>query len=319
MSKPRVIVTRRLPAAVEARLAERFDAVLNPDDAPLSRRDLAAAMREADAVLCTVGDRIDAEVIGDAPRARLLANFAVGYNHIDIRAAQAAGVVVTNTPGVLTDATADIALTLLLMVARRAAEGERLVRSGGWRGWAPTQLLGTQVTGKTLGIIGMGRIGKAMAARCCHGLRMRIVHYNRSRVTEPGVPCRQLPSVEDVLREADFVSIHCPGGEENRGLISAERLALMKPTAFLINTARGDVVDEPALIEALRQRRIAGAGLDVYADEPNVPEALRALDNVVLLPHLGSATRETREAMGMKAFENLVAFFEGREPPDRVV
>ncbi|SET68013.1 2-hydroxyacid dehydrogenase [Oceanicella actignis] len=319
MSRPRVIVTRRLPAPVEAALSERFDAVLNPDDVPLSRQDLAAAMRDADAVLCTVGDRIDAEVIGAAPRARLLANFAVGYNHIDIRAAQAAGVVVTNTPGVLTDATADLALTLLLMVARRAAEGERLVRSGAWNGWAPTQLLGAQVTGKTLGIIGMGRIGKAMAARCCHGLRMRIVHYNRSRVTEPGVPCRQLPTVEDVLREADFVSIHCPGGEENRGLISAERLALMKPTAYLINTARGDVVDEDALIEALENRRIAGAGLDVYADEPRVPEALRALDNVVLLPHLGSATRETREAMGMKAFENLVAFFEGREPPDRVV
>ncbi len=317
--RPRVVVTRRLPEAVEAALADRFDAVLNKTDAPLPREALAAAMREADALLCTVGDRIDAEVIGAAPRARLLANFAVGYNHIDIAAAEAAGVAVSNTPGVLTDATADLALTLLLMAARRAGEGERMVRAGAWEGWAPTQLLGTHVTGKTLGIVGMGRIGRAMAARCSHGLRMRVIHYNRSPVAEPGVPCRQMASVEDLLREADFVSLHCPGGEENRNLISAERIALMKPTAYLINTARGDVVDEPALIEALRARRIAGAGLDVFAEEPRVPEALRALENVVLLPHLGSATRETREAMGMKAFENLAAFFDGRDLPDRVV
>lgn len=319
MTRPRVVVTRRLPERVEAAVAERFDAVLNETDAPMPRAALAEAMREADALLCTVGDRIDAEVIGSAPRARLLANFAVGYNHIDIDAAKAAGVAVSNTPGVLTDATADIALTLLLMAARRAGEGERMVRAGAWEGWAPTQLLGTEVSGKTLGVIGMGRIGRAMAARCHYGLGMKVVHYNRSPVADPGVPSRQLGAVEDVLREADFVSLHCPGGAENRGLISAERIALMKPSAILVNTARGEVVDEPALIEALRERRIAGAGLDVYAEEPKVPEALRALENVVLLPHLGSATRETREAMGMKAFENLAAFFDGRDLPDRVV
>ncbi len=316
----RVFVTRRIPEVGLRKIASAADLDVWEDRLPPPRPELLKRIAGCDGVVTLLTETVDAEFFDAAgPQLKVVSNFAVGYNNIDVAEATRRGIKVGNTPGVLTDATAELALTLMLMVARRAPEGERLVRSGGWTGWAPTQLLGTLVTGKTLGVIGMGRIGKALAARCSHGMRMRVIHYTRSRVAEPGVPCRQAASIEDVMREADFISLHCPGGEENRGLISAERIALMKPTAFLINTARGDIVDEPALIEALRDRRIAGAGLDVYAQEPHVPDALRALDNVALLPHLGSATLETREAMGMKAFENLVAHFEGRDLPDRVV
>ena len=314
--RPRVTVTRRLPQAVEAALSDRFDAVLNPDDAPFDAGGLAEAMASADAVLCTVGDRIDAAALGAAPRARLLANFAVGVNHIDLDACAARGVAVSNTPGVLTDATADIAMTLILMVLRRAAEGERMVRAGAWEGWAPTQLLGGDLRGRTLGIVGMGRIGQATARRAHHGFGMRILYANRSEV-DPGLPAQRM-ELPALMTAADVVSLHCPGGEANRGLISAALIGRMKPGAVLINTARGDVVDEPALIEALKAGRIS-AGLDVFAQEPRVPEALRALDNAVLLPHLGSATEETREAMGMKCVANLEAFFAGRPLPDRVV
>ncbi|MEC9434582.1 MAG: D-glycerate dehydrogenase [Pseudomonadota bacterium] len=314
--RPRVIVTRRLPATVEAALSDRFDTVLNPDDAPFDAGRLAAAMASADAVLCTVGDRIDAAALGAAPRAKLLANFAVGVNHIDLDACAARGVAVSNTPGVLTDATADIAMTLILMVLRRAAEGERMVRAGAWEGWAPTQLLGGDLRGRTLGIVGMGRIGQATARRAHHGFGMRILYANRSEV-DPGLPAQRM-ELPALMAAADVVSLHCPGGEANRGLISAALIGRMKPGAVLINTARGDVVDEPALIAALEAGRIS-AGLDVFAQEPRVPEALRGLDNAVLLPHLGSATEETREAMGMKCVANLEAFFEGRPLPDRVV
>ncbi len=321
-SKPRILVTRRWPHAVERALAERFDVLLNENDAPMSADQLAQALRDFDAVLPTVSDRLPASLFdGGGIRAGILGNYGVGYNHIDVAAAKAAGIVVTNTPGVLTDCTADIAMTLLLTVARRAGEGERQIRAGEWAGWRPTHMIGAKVTGKTLGIIGFGRIGKAMAKRCHFGFDMEVVFYNRSRVNAAEAArygARQLDTVDEVLEVADFVSLHCPGGGENRHLINAERLAKMKKAAYLVNTARGDVVDEPALIEALTNGVIRGAGLDVFEAEPNVPAGLRALENVVLLPHLGSATEETRVAMGMKVVDNITAFFDGREPPDRV-
>lgn len=322
MSKPRILVTRRWPASVEAALSERFDATLNKDDVALDAAQLGEAMLAYDAVLPTVSDKLPATLFGgDVIRTKILGNFGVGFNHIDVAAAKAKGIVVTNTPGVLTDCTADIAMLLLLSVARRGGEGERELRAGAWTGWRPTHLVGTKVTGKTVGIIGFGRIGKAFAQRCHFGFGMNVVFYNRSTV-DPTEAARygatQLPTVEDVLAASDFVSLHCPGGAENRHLMNAARLATMRPSAFLINTARGDVVDEAALISALEQGTIRGAGLDVYEAEPHVPERLRTLDNVVLLPHLGSATEETRTAMGMKVVDNITAFFEGREPPDRV-
>lgn len=321
--RPVVVVTRRLPEAVEQELARDFDARLNHDDRPLGPEGLMEALRGADAVLCTVTDRLTADVLAAEPRrAGLLANFGVGFNHIDVEAAKARGIAVSNTPDVLTDATADLAMTLLLMVTRRAGEGERHLRAGAWTGWRPTHMLGTQVSGKTLGLIGMGRIARAVAQRAHHGFAMRIIYHDpfppppevgRSLGAEPR------DRLEDVLREADFVSLHCPATPETRHLMNRERLALLRPQAYLVNTARGDVVDEAALVEALQARRLAGAGLDVFEREPQVTEALLAMENVVLLPHLGSATTETRVAMGMRALENLRLFFAGRPLRDRVV
>ena len=322
MPRPRILVTRRWPEAVERRLCELFDTTLNTDDHRLSADELRVALRDFDAVLPTVSDRLDASVLSvDAARARILANYGVGYSHIDIDAARACGLVVTNTPGVLTDCTADLALTLMLMVARRAGEGEREVRAGQWTGWRPTHLVGTRLSGKTLGIIGMGRIAIGVARRAQHGFGMKVVYFNRSPVAPAqlaGLDASACARIEDVLAQADFVSLHCPGGGANRHLIDAARLAAMPPHAFLINTARGDVVDEAALVDALQRGRIAGAGLDVYENEPQLHPGLLALENVVLLPHLGSATRETREAMGMRVVDNLVAFFDGKRPPDQV-
>lgn len=322
MPKPRILVTRRWPASVEAVLSERFDVSLNRDDVPLGESELRQALADHDAVLPTVSDKLPEAVFAGDIRTKILGNFGVGFNHIDIATAKAKGIAVTNTPGVLTDCTADIAMLLLLSVARRGGEGERQVRAGEWKGWCPTHMIGTKVTGKTVGIIGFGRIGKAFAQRCHFGFGMDIVFYNRSQV-DPGEAARygarQLGSVEEVLAASDFVSLHCPGGAENRHLMNAERFAAMKRGAFLINTARGDVVDETALTAALANGTIRGAGLDVYEAEPQVPEALRRMENVVLLPHLGSATEETRTAMGMKVVENVTAFFEGREAPDRVI
>lgn len=323
MSKPRILVTRRWPAAVEAILADRFDVTLNGNDSPLGENELRLALSTYDAVLPTVSDRLPAAVFEGAPVVtKILGNFGVGYNHIDIASAKARAIAVTNTPGVLTDCTADIAMLLLLAIARRGGEGERQVRGGQWKGWCPTHMIGTKVTGKTVGIIGFGRIGKAFAQRCHFGFGMDVVFFNRSTVDPAEAArygARQLPTIEDVLAAADFVSLHCPGGAENRDLINAARLSTMKPNAFLINTARGDVVDEAALIAALETGTIRGAGLDVYEAEPDVPEALRLMENVMVLPHLGSATEETRTAMGMKVVDNVTAFFEGRELPDRVV
>jgi lactate dehydrogenase-like 2-hydroxyacid dehydrogenase len=318
---PVIVVTRRWPAPVEEELTRRFRHVqLNPDDIPLGLDGLRAALRQADVVLPTVSDRLPAELFEGPLRTRFLGNFGVGYDHIDIAAAARAGIVVTNTPGVLTDTTADTTMTLLLMVARRAGEGERELRAGRWTGWRPTHLMGADVTGKTLGILGMGRIGAAVARRGHFGFGMPVVFYDPASI-EPahGVPgARRVASIEEVLAVADFVSLHMPGGAQNTHLIDAAALARMKPTAFLINSARGDVVDEKALIEALRSGTIAGAALDVYEHEPQVPQELIELENVVLLPHLGSATLETRTAMGMLVLENLQEFLAGREPPCRV-
>lgn len=322
MSRPRILLTRAWPEAVEDALARRFEVTRNEGDLPLGPDRLKAALGEYDAILPTVTDRLGPEVF-DRPgiRTRILANYGVGFAHIDVAAAARAGIVVTNTPDVLSDCTADLAMTLLLMVARRAGEGERELRAGHWSGWRPTHLVGTKVSGKTLGIIGFGRIGQAMAARARGGFGMRILVQNRSALAPEVLAAHgavQVPCVEDLLPACDFVSLHCPGGDANRNLLNAERLALMRPGAILVNTARGEVVDEAALAAALHARRIGGAGLDVYAEEPVVPEALLTAPNSVLLPHLGSATRETREAMGMRVLENLEAFFAGNPPSDRV-
>lgn len=322
MAKPRVLLSRAWPARVEARMAEHFEVTANRGDVPLTPAEFRAAFSAHDAVLPTVTDRLAPEVFAlDAPRTRILANYGVGYSHIDTAAAAARGMVVTNTPDVLSDCTADLAMTLLLMVARRAGEGERELRAGRWTGWRPTHMIGTKVSGATLGIVGFGRIGQAMAARAHFGFGMKILVQNRSPVA-PEVLARygasQVADLDALLPACDFVSLHCPGGAANRHLIDARRLDLMRPGAFVINTARGEVVDEQALARALWFGTIGGAGLDVYEREPRISPELMGADNLVLLPHLGSATGATREAMGMRVLDNLLDFFAGRPPRDRV-
>ncbi len=300
-----------------------FDARLNTEDKPLGPDGLKEAVRTADALLCTVTDRLTADVLSiESRRARMLANFGVGFNHIDTQAAKECGFAVSNTPDVLTEATADIAITLLLMVSRRTGEGERHVRSGAWTGWRPTHMLGSQVSGKVLGLIGMGRIARAVARRAHHGFGMRVIFhdpYPPSPAEAASLGAEPRRTLDQVLEEADFVSLHCPATPETRHLMNRERLARMRRSAYLINTARGDVVDEAALVAALADATIAGAGLDVYEQEPRVSPALLTMENVVLLPHLGSATTETRVAMGMRALENLQLFFSGAPLRDRVV
>ncbi|RJL19421.1 2-hydroxyacid dehydrogenase [Paracoccus siganidrum] len=322
MAKPRVLVTRRWPAAVEARLSQIFDVQLNLADKPLAPDDFLAAMREYDAILPTVTDRIGAPALElHRPQTRILANYGVGYSHIDLNRVSRHGIVVTNTPDVLSECTADLAMTLLLMVARRAGEGERELRAGQWTGWRPTHLVGTKVSGKTLGIVGYGRIGQEMARRAHHGFGMTILVYNRSPVApEVLAQCNavQVDSLDELMPRCDFISLHCPGGASNRHLINAHRLNLMRPDAFLINTARGEVIDETALSHALWFDSIGGAALDVFDGEPNINPQLRDSDRLVMLPHLGSATREAREAMGFRVIQNLEDFFAGREPRDRV-
>jgi len=323
MNKPKVIVTRRWPAEVESQLKALYDVQLNVSDTPMGADELKLAMQTADALLPTVTDAITADVIGVENRqVKIIGNFGVGYNNIDINAAKEQGVVVTNTPHVLTDCTADIAMLLLLMSARRAAEGERLILNKQWTGWGPTQLVGQKVTGKTLGLIGFGRIAQAMARKAHHGFGMKILFYvpsapDSSIVDElKAVRCE---SVEELLAKAHFVSLHCPGEADTKHLLNEQRLKLMRPSAHLINTARGDVVDSNALIKALKEHWIAGAGLDVYEGEPNLNPGFLELDNVTLLPHLGSASEETRVAMGNRVLDNIAAFFAGKKPQDRVV
>ena len=316
--KQKLLITRRLPDRVLEAASARFDVTLRDRTEVLSPAELRAALRDFDAVLPTLGDRFQADVFAEVsmPRAKLLANFGVGYNHIDAEAAKASGIAVTNTPGAVTDATADIALGLILMTARRLGEGERLLRSGGWDGWGPVQMLGTHVTGKRIGIIGFGRIGKAIAKRCHYGFDMEVVFYNRSRVENPGMPARQVEMADAMA--ADFVVVAVPGGKATHHLIDAKALGMMQKSGILVNISRGDVVDETALIDALQNGRIAGAGLDVYEFEPKVPVALMAMENVTLLPHLGTACLEVREAMGMMAVANLVAWAEGKPLPNLV-
>ena len=322
MSRPVVVVTRRLPAAVEEAVAKDFDARLNREDRPLTTAELQDALRTADALLPTVTDKITAEVLGVEPlRTKMIANFGVGFNNIDVAAAKGRGIAVSNTPDVLTDATADLAMTLLLMVARRGGEGERHLRAGHWTGWRPTHMLGRMVSGKTLGLIGMGRIARAVARRAHHGFGMRVLYtdpYPPPPEVAKELGAEQRATIEEVLAQSDFVSLHCPATPETRHLMNGVRLAKMKPSAYLINTARGDVVDEAALIEALTKGWLAGAGLDVFEREPQVSAGLLSMENVVLLPHLGSATEETRVAMGMRALENLRLHFAGSPLRDRV-
>lgn len=313
----RLLITRPLPDPVIQRAKAHFDVTARKATTPLTADELRQALAEYDLVLPTLGDLFSAAVFADIPRprARFLANFGVGYNHIDVAAARAAGIEVSNTPGAVTDATADIAMTLILMTARRAGEGERLVRRGDWQGWHPTQMLGLHVTGKTIGIIGMGRIGQAIARRAHFGFAMPVLFHNRSPLN-PGLPATQAP-IETVLK-ADIVVIAVPGGPATRHLINAELLAQMRPDALLINIARGDVVDETALAAALKSGQIAGAGLDVYEREPTIHPDLLTMENVTLLPHLGTAALEVRTAMGMMALDNLIAFADGRPLPNPV-
>lgn len=323
MSKPKVLISRRWPASVEAKLQALYDVTLNHDDHPFSADEFKHALEHYDAVCPTVCDSLPADVLNVAnKRCKILGNFGVGYNHIDIAAARQQNLIVTNTPGVLTESTADIAMTLLLMTARRGAEGDRLVRAGHWRGWCPTHMMSSDVTGATLGLIGFGRIAQAMARKAHHGFGMKILYFKPNPadpVTVDDLQAIRCDSIEAMLPHCDYVSLHCPGGAETRHLMNSEMLARMKPTAHLINTARGDVVDSKALIDTLRDRRIAGAGLDVYEGEPNIDPGFLELENVALLPHLGSATIATRTAMGEKVLANLAAYFAGEELPDRVV
>jgi glyoxylate reductase len=319
---PRVVVTRRLLQPVETRMAELFDVALNLDDRPMDRAELVAAMADADVLVPTVTDLIDGDLIrGAGPALKLIANFGAGVDHIDLAAAQERDIIVTNTPGVLTEDTADMVMALILSVPRRVAEGEKLVRSGQWTGWAPTGMLGHRIGGKRLGIVGMGRIGQAVAARA-RAFGLTVHYHNRRRLpkaVEGPLEATWWPTLDAMLERMDIVSLNCPETPETHHLINAARLARMQRHATLINVARGTLIDEAALIEALTSGRIAGAGLDVFEHEPEVPEALLALPNVVLLPHLGSATFEARQAMGEKVIANIRVWADGHRPPDQVL
>ena len=320
--KPRVVVTRKLPDAVETRMMELFDTRLNTEDTPLDAEALAEAMRTADVLVPTVTDRIDAELIQQAgPDLKLIANFGAGVDHIDLKAANRAGIMVTNTPGVLTGDTADMTMALILAAPRRLTEGERLVRDGKWDGWRPTALLGHRIWGKRLGIIGMGRIGSAVARRA-RGFGLTIHYHNRRRVAadlEAELEATWWESLDQMLARMDIISVNCPRTPATYHLLSARRLELIKPHAYIINTSRGEVIDEKTMIRLLKEGRIAGAGLDVYEQEPRIDPDLLRLDNVVLLPHMSSATIEGRLEMGEKVIVNIKMFADGHRPPDRVL
>lgn len=315
MSKPRLLVTRKLPDAVENRLQDTFETILNPHDTPLDAERLIQQSADVDGILCTPNDQIDTDLIARLPdRIRIISTFSVGYEHINIQACQARGITVTNTPGAVTDATADIALLLLLGASRRAYEGERMIREGKWTGWTPTQLLGTGLQGKRLGILGMGRIGEAVAQRA-KAFGMEVHYHNRRRLAHAAT---YHETAESLLKVSDFLSLHFPLTPQTRGFLNAERLAMMPKGAVVVNTARGGVVDDEALLAALKSGQIAAAGLDVFDGEPNLHAGYRDLPNTFLLPHLGTATVETRNAMGFCAIDNLVAFFNGQTPPHPV-
>jgi glyoxylate reductase len=316
--RARLYLTRPFPDPVMAIIQERFQLTVSPADHPPSAAEILAGVRDAQAAICTLNERMDAGVLSAAPSLRVIANYAVGYNNIDVEAAKARGIIVTNTPDVLTNATADLTWALILAVARRVVEGDQLVRQHQWTGWSPTQMLGVDLAGKTLGIIGMGRIGQAVARRAA-GFEMNVLYSTRSeRPLQLPNPAWQRVSFEELLRRSDFLSPHIPLAPDTHHLINDAALRLMKPTAFLINAARGPVVDEAALVQALQEHRLAGAGLDVYEKEPELHPGLRELSQVVLLPHLGSATTETRIRMGLMCVENVLAVLEGKPAPNRV-
>ena len=320
--KPKIILTRQLPDSIETRMRELFNATLNETDMPLSKEELIAAVQSADVLVPTVTDTIDAEIIAAAgPQLKLIASFGVGVDHIDLKAARDKGITVTNTPGVLTEDTADVVMSLILAVPRRIAEGDVRARSGQWNGWSPTGMLGRRINGKRLGIVGMGNIGEAVARRA-RGFGMSIHYHNRKPVhpqLEEELEATYWESLDQMLPRMDIVSVNCPSTPQTQNLLSRERLSLLQPHAYLVNTSRGDVVDEEALIDLLSNNGIAGAGLDVYKDEPVIPEKLRHLKNTVLLPHIGSATIEGRQDMGQKVIINIQTFIDGHTPPDRIL
>ena len=320
--RPFVIVTRKLPDPIETRMMELFNCRLNLDDKPLGKPELRAAVAQADVLVPTVTDRIDAEVLAAAgPALKLIASFGTGIDHVDLASAQQHGILVTNTPGVLTEDTADMTMALILAVSRRLAEGERLIRSGGWTGWGPTSMLGHRIWGKRLGILGMGRIGMALARRA-KGFGLSVHYHNRRAIpedAESALEATYWESLDQMLAHMDIVSVNCPHTPATYHLLSARRLRLLQPHAILVNTARGEIVDEEELIRLLETRAIAGAGLDVFEHEPAVDLRMRALDNVVLLPHMGSATIEGRIAMGERVIINIKTFADGHRPPDRVL
>ena len=320
--KPVVFLTRKLPDSTETRMRELFDTRLNETDLPMSDAELRDVVKQADVLVPTVTDRIDADMIAAAgDQLKLIASFGTGVDHIDLAAARARGITVTNTPGVLTEDTADVALALMLAVPRRIAEGDKVARAGDWNGWSPTGMLGHRINGKRLGIIGMGRIGSAVARRA-RGFGLSIHYHNRKPVhpeTEAELEATYWESLDQMLSRVDIVSVNCPHTPATHRMLSRERLELMQPSAYLVNTSRGEVVDEEALADLLAKRHIAGAGLDVYADEPNITPSLMGLSNVVLLPHIGSATIEGRLEMGDKVIINIQTFWDGHAPRDRVI
>ncbi|MEZ5682336.1 MAG: D-glycerate dehydrogenase [Erythrobacter sp.] len=319
---PRVFVTRHLIPSVEERFSDLFEVSLNRDDVPLSRDALVAAMQDCDVLVPTVTDRIDAEMIaGAGSDMRLIANFGAGTEHIDLKAAAERGIMVTNTPGVFTDDTADLTMAGIIGVPRRVREGVELIRSGQWTGWTPTALLGTKLAGKILGIVGMGRIGQAVAHRA-RAFGLEIAYHNRKRLPEAVermFAARWIESLDALVSEADILTLHCPAGPDTHHMIDARRIELMKSGSSLINTARGDLVDQEALIAALESGHLSGAGLDVYPDEPNVDRRLIRHPNVMTLPHIGSATREGREESGLKVIANIRMWADGHRPPDQVL
>ena len=320
--KPLVIVTRKLPDAIETRLMELFETRLNADDKPLTQAALVEAVKAADVLVPTVTDRIDSRVLSQAgPRLKLIASFGTGVDHIDLDTARQRGIIITNTPGVLTDDTADMSMALVLATARRMGAGERLVREGKWTGWSPTSMLGMRLRGKRMGIVGMGRIGQALAQRA-RGFGLTIHYHNRKRVhaeIERELEATYWESLDQMLARMDIVSVNCPHTPATYHLLSARRLKLMKPTAIIVNTARGEVIDENAMVRMLKAEELAGAGLDVYEHEPQLNPKLLELASVVLLPHMGSATLEGRIEMGEKVLINIKTFADGHKPPDRVL
>jgi glyoxylate reductase len=320
--KPLVVVTRKLPDVIETRMMELFDARLNLDDTPMSQAQLVTAVQQADVLVPTITDRIDAAVLAQAgPRLKLIASFGTGVDHIDIASARARGITVTNTPAVLTEDTADMTMALILAASRRLAEGERLIRHNKWRGWGPTFMLGHRLWGKRLGIVGMGRIGQALARRG-KGFGLSIHYHNRRRVPEEieqELEATYWESLDQMLARVDIVSVNCPHTPATFHLLSARRLKLLRPHAVVVNTARGEIIDEDALTRMLVNREIAAAGLDVFEHEPAINPKLLKLDNVVLLPHMGSATLEGRVDMGEKVIINIKTFADGHRPPDRVL